>query len=214
MKNNNNKGITLMEVVITTATLGLIILPIIKVQSLANNSALKIQQMRNLQNLAQNSLTNISREVRQAIKITEITPNVNSNQVAIFVPKLNNSGDIAIADKIFYSTGTYQGISNRLLQELTTYDRDLSGNVIQTGNFQNIPISVLMDYYRKLSGGNQYDGEIGSLFNDERYKYEDVTFYWDDTNNTLAIGISLSATYRDVETYLSLTTVVKPRKEL
>ncbi len=210
MKKLNAKGYTLVEVAITMAIFTIIFGLFIKAFSDLNRNISKTQQFSELQRLAQQSLSEISSQIRQAVDVRTTQPGDISdgahfvlqkgggNQLCIYVPKLSLPGDDALADKIIYTLNNYQGRPNRLMQQLTTYKRNLAGNVVTDVVYPAIPILTNMEAYRGNPAG-VYESPLTYIYNNPQYQFENVTFYWDHDpdpshpRGVMAIGMTMSA---------------------
>jgi len=180
--------------------------------------------------LSKVSLNEIAGEMRQtiAVRTTQagdipvgsnftLSPN-GTNQLVIFIPKITNPRDRGIADRITYKMGTYNGQPNRLLHQLTTYTRDINGNVVVDVNYPVMPIITDMDSFRAnpLVVG---EGPLIGLFNNRFYSYDNVTFWWDydpnpdDPRGIMAMGVTVSVRNSSgvLQNRLSYTTVVTSR---
>lgn len=230
-----NKGISFVETMITITILGFIMMPVVTFNKHIETYKIKAKQLADLQELGRLTLESMSREIRQAVKVDTIIPDTNFHfdftapvsTMSIYVPNPRAPTDLDIADQITYFIGTYQGIPNRLLQRLTTYTRDVFGDVVVDTVYPDVPILVTMDYYRK----NDYyrinnptlipEGEIRAFFKSSVYRYDDITLFWDNTRDTIAIGVTITAQQGrtsdqmpGIVTRLTLTTVATPRRGL
>ncbi len=227
---SKNRGFTLTEILLALAVFSIIAFIIVRLYAQTQTSIRKSQQLTNLQQLAKLSLDELAREIRQTLRIRtseleDIPIGSNfalasdgSNQLCIFVTKFSDPMDNQIADRIIYRIGTYNGRPNRLVQQLTTFKRDMSDDVVEDINYPSIPIITDMDDYRAHPGGTPGCPLIG-LFNNAYYSYDNVTFYWDyddnpaDPRGVMALGLTVSV--RDgagrVQNRLTLTTVITSR---
>ncbi|MFH1784325.1 MAG: prepilin-type N-terminal cleavage/methylation domain-containing protein [bacterium] len=223
------QGFTMVEVLLASAIFSMIILVVVRLYMQTQRSIRKSQELTNIQQLAKISLEEIAREIRQTLNVrtTEIGDIVSgsnfnlapggSNQLCIFVPKISSPGDRAIADRVIYRLDNFGGSPNRLVQQLTTYSRDISGNIVSTDH-PAIPIISDMDVYRSDPGGIP-DPPLMGLFKHTFYSYDYVNFYWDydpnpvDPRGVMALGLTVSV--RDgtgrIQNRLSVTTVVTSR---
>lgn len=217
-------GFTLVEVMLAMSIFTLTIFIIVKLYFDVRKSIFRSQELTNLQQFAKSTLSEMSLEIRQTVGIRDtetgdIVADANfrlaldgTNQLCIFVPKISRPDDLQIADSIMYRIDTYKGNANRLLQQLTTFTRDINGNVIVEQVYPWIPILVSIDKYRKESGCDFGDSLL-RVYNDKRYNYEDVTFFWDENRGSVAIGITVYVTDARgrLQNRLSLTTVSTSR---
>ncbi len=208
-KLSKNRGFTLLEIVLVLAVFSIISFIIVRLYVQTQTTTRKSQQLTNLQQLAQESLDEISRELRQIINVrtTEIgdiyrdsnfsLASDGSNQLCIFVTKRSNPDDKQIADRIIYRRTNYNGKPNRLVQQLTTFKRDVNGDVVEDISYPEIPIINDMDEYRSNPGGIP-GGQLIGLFNNFYYSYDNITFYWDYDSNSdnsrgvMALGLTVS----------------------
>ncbi len=217
-------GFTLIEVLLALSIFTLTIFIIVKLYSDVRKSIFKTQELTNLQQIAKSTLSEMSREIRQTVGIRDtetgdIVADTNftlapdgTNQLCMFVPKILRPDDLQIADSIMYKIDTYRGNANRLLQQLTTFTRDINGNVIVEQVYPWIPILVSIDKYRKESGSDFSDSLLG-VYNNRLYNYDNVTFFWDENRGTVAMGITVSVTDARgrLQNRLSMTTVITSR---
>lgn len=224
-----SKGLTLIEILLASAIFSMIILIVGRLYIQAQRSIRKSQELINLQQLAKISLEGIAREIRQTLEVRttesgDIVPGVNfalipdgSNQLCMFVPKLSNPRDRELSDRIIYKLDTYNGNSNRLLQQLTTFTRDIGGNIIEVDH-PAIPIISDMDIYRVDPVGI-LEGPMIGLYNNSYYRYDYINFYWDydanpdDPRGVMALGLTVSVRNASgaVQNRLILTTVITSR---
>jgi prepilin-type N-terminal cleavage/methylation domain-containing protein len=227
---NRNKGFSLIEILLALTIFSLITMIIVRLYFQTQTSIRKSQQLTDLQQLAKGSLDQVAGEIRQTIAIrttqagdipvgSNFTLSANgTNQVVIFIPKITNPRDVALADQITYKMGTYNGQANRLLQQLTTYKRNISGNVVVDTAYPLMPIMVNMDSFRK-NPINASEGPLIGLFSNRYYSYETVTFFWDYNadpdapHGLMALGLTVSVKDNSgrVQNRLSLTTVMTSR---
>ncbi|MDD5491698.1 MAG: hypothetical protein PHV60_03325 [bacterium] len=228
MKKIGRQGVLLAEIAFALAIFTIIVL--IFVQSFAdlNKNIIKSQQYNELQRLSSTSLAEISSQIRQAISVRTNQPNdiqvgqnfvfhpTAGNQVVIFVPKVTNPGDRGIADRITYSVQTYNGLPRRLMQQLTTFTRDASNNVITDTVYPAIPIIINMEDYRTNPAAD-HNSSMAYLFDDTRYQFESVSMYWDYNSNVarprgvMAIGITARARVGIFKSSYSASTVITAR---
>lgn len=225
-----NKGLTLVEILLASAIFSMMFLIIVRLYVQTQKSIRKSQELTNLQQLAKVSLEEIAREIRQTLEIRttelgDIPEGVNftlasdgSNQLCIKVPKLSKPGDKEIGDRIIYGIDIYDGKPNCLVHQLTTFTRNMAGDVIEDVSYSAIPIISDMDVYRANPGGTAY-APLTELFKNRCYTYDNMTFFWDydddpsDPRGVMALGLTVSV--RDargvVQNRLTLTTVVTSR---
>ncbi|MFH1238579.1 MAG: prepilin-type N-terminal cleavage/methylation domain-containing protein [bacterium] len=230
MRYKNNRGFTLAETLLALTIFSLMMLIIVRLYVQTQTSIRKSQQLTDLQQLAKVSLNEITRELRQTMVVRTTQPGdipvgsnftlapAGTNQLVIYVPKITNPQDRGVADRITYKMGTYNGKPNRLLQQLTTFTRDISGNVVVDVNYPLVPIINYMDAFR-INPLTVQGNPLQNLFNDGDYSYDNVTFWWDydpnpdDPRGILALGLTVSS--RDgrkiLQNRLTLTTVVTSR---
>ena len=228
MKKIGNRGVLLTEIVFALAIFTIVILILLQSFSDLNKNIIKSQQYNELQRLTSISLSEMSSQLRQAISVrttqaNDITVGQNfffqptaGNQVVIFVPKLTNPGDNAVADRITYSVQTFNGLQRRLVQQLTTFTRDAGNNVVVDTNYPVIPIIINMEAYRSNPTA-EHNSSMEYLFNDPHYQYESVSMYWDHDPNpvrprgVMAIGITAGAQSAIFRSSYSASTVITSR---
>jgi prepilin-type N-terminal cleavage/methylation domain-containing protein len=221
-------GFSLIELAVTATVVSIIALIFVKVLNDLNKSITKTQQYNDLQRLAQQSLSEISSQIRQSISVRTtqagdipenttfaVTPG-GANQVCIYVPKLSNPGDDLLADRITYTLGTYQGRTGRLLQQLTTYKRDMSGNVVIDVSYPAIPILYSMESYR-ANPAVQQESTLMYLYNSTNYRFDKMNFFWnydpDPTHprGVMAVGMILSGSRGFYHTKFYTSTIMTSR---
>lgn len=228
MRKLGTQGVLIAEMAFALAIFTILIL--IFVQSFAdlNQNIIKGQQFNDLQRLTSASLSEIASQLRQAVSVrtnlaNDIPVGLNfvfqptaGNQVVIFVPKLSNPGDIEIADRITYTVQTYNGFQRRLMQQLTTFTRDVGNNVVVDTIYPAIPIIINMETYRSNPAA-EHASSLAYLFNNARYQYESVSMYWDynpgpaNPRGVMAIGITTRARSGIFKSSYSASTVITSR---
>ncbi len=228
MKKLGNQGVLITELIFTIAIFTILIL--IFVQSFAdlNKNIIKGQQYNDLQRLTSTSLNEIASQLRQAVAVRTNQANdipvgqnfffhpTAGNQVVIFVPKISNPGDKGIADRITYTLQTYNGLQRRLMQQLTTFTRDVSNNIVVDTVYPAIPVLINMETYR-TSPTAGHASSLEYLFNNSHYQYESVSMYWDYDSDpahprgVMAIGITARARSGIFKSTYSASTVITAR---
>jgi type II secretory pathway component PulJ len=223
-----NQGVLIAEAAFALAIFTIIIL--IFVQSFAdlNKNIIKSQQYNELQRLTSASLSEIASQLRQAVAVRTNQANdipvgqnfvfhpTAGNQVVIFVPKLSNPGDKAIADRITYTVRTYNGLPRRLMQQLTTFTRDAGNNVIVDTVYPALPIIINMEAYRSNPAAD-HASSLAYLFDNARYQYESVSMYWDHDpdpahpRGVMALGITTRARSGMFKSSYSASAVITAR---
>ncbi|MFH1258402.1 MAG: prepilin-type N-terminal cleavage/methylation domain-containing protein [Elusimicrobiota bacterium] len=207
----SKKGFTLIELMIVVGLIGLLITGLLTFQRTFLKYQVVSQQLTDLQLLGRISLEQMKREIRQAMKIGNLPEYQNYrlgvSSMSITVPNLNFPYDRQLADIVWYSTGSYRGNPNRLLQRV---DQTNSGGGLSPW----IPVVVNIDEYRKNPGSSSVTASgVEKLFEVPNYQYDNVTVYWNQARNSLAIGLVLSARKGEIITRLPLTAVVTLRKQ-
>lgn len=223
MKIADQKGMFLAEMALVAALFSIIILIFVVVFADLHKNIIKTQQLNDLQGLNRASLAEIANQLRQAIAVRtsepgDIQPWTNfdlaansSDQVCIYVPKLNNPGDRELADRIVYRVR-----DKKLVQQLITYRRNMSNEAVVDTVYPEIPIVANMESYRAAPAAT-VEHPLLSLYNNPRYQYDCVTFCWayksdpEDPRGVMAIGISVSGKFGFIRSRNSTTTVVTSR---
>lgn len=210
MKKLNNHGMTLVEISITLAIFSIMGVIFIKAFSDLNRNISKTQQYTELQRLAQQSLSEMASQLRQTVDVRTtqagdipenaqfaLLPN-GGNQVCIYVPKLSNPSLAPLADRIIYTLDNYQGRPNRLMQQLTTFRRNMAGNIVVDVSYPAVPILTSMEGFRNNPTA-PFESPLAYIYNNPQYQFENVTFFWDHNadpdspRGVMAIGITMSA---------------------
>lgn len=228
MRKLGNQGVLLAEMVFALAIFTILILIFVKSFADLNQNIVKGQQFNDLQRLTSASLAEMASQLRQAVAVRTTVANdipvgqnfifhpTAGNQVVIFVPKLSNPGDKEISDRITYTVQTYNGFPRRILQQLTTFTRDIGNNVVVDTIYPAIPVITNMEAYRSNPAA-EHASSLESLFNNTRYQYESVSMYWDydpdpaRPRGVMAIGITTRARSGIFKSSYSANTVITAR---
>lgn len=228
MRKLGRQGIVIIETIFGLIIFFLIITIFINVFIDLNKNIVKSQQFNDLQRLNSASLSEVANQLRQAVSVRTdqandipvgqnfiLDPNAG-NQVVIFVPKLSNPGDKGIADRITYNLQNFNNNQRRLMQQLTTFKRDVSNNVIVDTIYAAIPVIISMELYRAAPAA-EHVSQLAYLFNNPHYQYENVSFYWDynpdpaHPRGVMAIGITMRARTGFFQSTYSASTIVTAR---
>jgi type II secretory pathway pseudopilin PulG len=228
VKKLGNHGVLLIEIIFAVTIFSIVILIFVQTFMGLNKNIVKSQQYNDLQRLTSASLSEIASQLRQAISVRTNLANdipvgqnfifhpTAGNQVVIFVPKLSNPGDKGIADRITYTVQTYNGLPNRLMQQLTTFTRDASNNIVVDTVYPAKSILINMESYRSSPTG-EHESTLSYLYNDGHYKFEAVSMYWDydpdpaHPRGVMAIGITTRAKSGLFQSTYSASTVITAR---
>ena len=228
MFKTKRNGFSLIEVAVAATVVSIIALIFVKVINDLSKNITKTQQYNDLQRLAQQSLSEMSSQLRQSISVRTTQPGDipenttfaltpgGANQVCIYVPKLANPGDNLLADRITYTLGTYQGKTGRLLQQLTTYKRDINGIVVVDVSYPAIPILISMEAYRANPAATQ-DSTLMYIYNNTSYRFDKMNFFWnydpDPTHprGVMAVGMILSGSKGFYRTKFYTSTIMTSR---
>ncbi|MFH1825647.1 MAG: type II secretion system protein [Candidatus Firestonebacteria bacterium] len=182
----NNKGYTLVEMMVSIAVLGMMgtIVSVFYLQIYKSYS--KTDAKTKVTQIAIASLSSVQKQLREIAQQPTFTPNTTLHPTAVvpvsfYIPSLTDPTTRSSDDKIDYYLGTYSG-KNVFLQKLTR------GAVQYTA----FPVTFDFDSFRAHPDTVPRSGGISAFLNDPTLKFDDVSFYYDNTYNMICVGIIVS----------------------
>jgi prepilin-type N-terminal cleavage/methylation domain-containing protein len=205
----NEKGFTFIEMIIATAIIGIIGALASTFYFVVYKTYSKIDAQAKLSSVAIMSLNQMQKELRQVSQRPTMTTMTNfhpttATPVTFYIPSLTDPTTRSSDDRIDYYIGTYDGKSNRLLQQLT---RGVT-------TYNAIPVIIDFDAYRNNPTSYPSSGGIMSTFKNSDFRFDDFAIYYDNTFELLKIGITVSIADKATTTSrktLTLTTAVAIR---
>lgn len=182
----SDKGYTLTEIMMSVAVLGILgtIVSISYIQIYKSYS--KTDAKTRVTQIAITSLSMAQKQLREISQQPTFTPNTTLHPtvaapVSFYIPSLTDPTTRSSDDKIDYYLGTYNG-KNVFLQKLTR-------GAIQYTAF---PVTFDFDSFRSNPNIVPKGGGVSSFLNDSTLRFDDVSFYYDDTYNMVCVGVTIS----------------------